>query len=76
MNMMTTERQKEYNKEYYSDPDRKKTHSLYMKEYYKKNRTKILERQSTYYFANKEKIRLYMKDYMRTYKRSNKLVNK
>lgn len=66
-----TSNQKKYNKEYYSRPDIKSSHSNYMKQYYKKNRTNILERQSEYYLNNKEKIKLYMKVYMRTYKKSN-----
>lgn len=63
---------KEYNKAYYSRPDVKESHSKYMKDYYKKNKDKILKKQSKYYIDNKDKIREYMKNYMREYKKNKK----
>jgi hypothetical protein len=63
--------QKDYNKKYYSRPDIKSSHSLYMKKYYKKHRDSILKKQCIYYVDNKERIKNYMKIYMRTYKKSN-----
>jgi len=60
---------KDYNKEYYSRPDVKEAHAKYMKDYYQKNKQKILDKQSEYYMANKEKIKNYMKKYMRNYKK-------
>lgn len=38
-----------------------------MRDYYKKNKQEILDKQKAYYQENKEKIRAYMKEYMRTY---------
>ena len=62
----------DYNKEYYSRPEVKQSHQKYMREYYLKNKKQLLVRQSKYYIANKEKIKLYMKEYMRKYKPSKK----
>jgi hypothetical protein len=62
----------DYNREYYNRPDVKESHSKYMKEYYKKNKEKLLKKQSEYYENNKEKIRNYMKKYMREYKKNKK----
>lgn len=59
----------EYNKDYYSRPEVKEAHAKYMKEYYKKNRLRLLSKQSKYYTRNKDKIKEYMKDYMRAYKK-------
>lgn len=59
----------DYNKDYYSRPDVKEAHSKYMKEYYQKNKEKLLSKQSNYYVNNKEKIKEYMKKYMRDYKK-------
>tara|TARA_B110000495_G_scaffold166194_1_gene152213 strand:+ start:66 stop:335 length:270 start_codon:yes stop_codon:yes gene_type:complete len=64
----------DYNKEYYSRPEVKQSHQKYMREYYLKNKKQLLVRQSKYYIANKEKIKLYMKEYMRKYKPSKKLL--
>ena len=58
---------KEYHKSYYSRPEIKEKHSKYMRDYYKKNKQEILDKQKSYYQENKEKIRAYMKEYMRTY---------
>ena len=68
MNAMT-DRTKEYNRDYYSRPDVKEAHAKYMREYYQKNKAKLLEKQSDYYVENKDKIKNYMKVYMRTYKK-------
>jgi hypothetical protein len=62
-----------YNKEYYSRPDIKEAHAKYMKEYYQKNKLKLLAKQSEYYVENKDKIKDYMKVYMRTYKKKSDL---
>lgn len=62
----------DYNKEYYSRPEVKQAHQKYMKDYYLKNKKRLLDRQSKYYSENKEKIKLYMKEYMRKYKPSKK----
>ena len=39
---------RDYNKEYYSRPEVKQAHSKYMKEYYLKNKKRLLTRQSEY----------------------------
>ena len=36
---------KDYNKEYYSRPDVKEAHAKYMKDYYQKNKQKIIKKQ-------------------------------
>ena len=58
---------KEYHKEYYSRPEVKERHSQDMKDYYQKNKQDLLEKQKSYYQDNKDRIRAYMKEYMRKY---------
>jgi hypothetical protein len=70
---MTTD---DYNKKYYSRPDIKAAHAKYMKEYYLKNKKHLLTKQSEYYVENKEKIKVYMKTYMRKYKPTKKSLRK
>ena len=62
---MTTD---DYNKKYYSRPEVKAAHAKYMKAYYLKHKQHLLSKQSKYYVENKEKIKVYMKTYMRKYK--------
>jgi hypothetical protein len=64
-----TKEAKEYNREYYARADVKARHSEYMKNYYKRNKLKLLKKQADYYSNNKDKIREYMKIYMREYKK-------
>ena len=45
MNAMT-DKTKEYNRDYYSRPEVKEAHAKYMREYYQKNKAKLLEKQS------------------------------
>jgi hypothetical protein len=66
---------KEYHKRYYSRPDIKEKHSEYMKEYYRKNRDTLLNKQKEYNKQNKDVINKYMRNYMRNYK-SDKVVDK
>jgi len=63
---------KDYNKRYYERPDVKAAHAKYMKEYYQKNKEKLLKKQSDYYVNHKDKIKKYMKKYMRSYKKKPK----
>ncbi len=69
---MTTNKTRDYNKDYYSRPEVKESHSKYMKAYYLKNKERLLEKQQKYYVDNKDKIKVYMKTYMRNYKPSKK----
>ena len=69
---MTSEKNKEYNKEYYARADIKARHAEYMKKYYQRNKVKLLKKQADYYTNNKDKIREYMKKYMREYKKKKK----
>lgn len=69
---MTPNKTRDYNKDYYSRPDIKESHTKYMKAYYLKNKERLLEKQQKYYVKNKDKIKTYMKTYMRNYKPSKK----
>jgi len=69
---MTPKKTRDYNKDYYSRPDVKEAHAKYMKEYYLQNKKHLLEKQSKYYVDNKDKIKVYMKTYMRNYNPSKK----
>ena len=69
---MTPSKTRDYNKDYYSRPEVKESHSKYMKAYYLKNKERLLEKQQKYYVENKDKIKVYMKTYMRNYKPSKK----
>ena len=71
---MTPNKTREYNKDYYSRPEVKEAHAKYMKDYYLKHKDHLLEKQSKYYVHHKEKIKIYMKTYMRSYKPSKKLL--
>jgi hypothetical protein len=66
---MTPDKTKKYNKDYYAREDIKESHAKYMKDYYQRNKEKLLKKQSEYYIDNKEKIKNYMKVYMRKYKK-------
>lgn len=66
---MTPDKTKKYNKDYYAREDIKESHAKYMKDYYQRNKEKLLKKQSEYYVDNKEKIKNYMKVYMRKYKK-------
>lgn len=69
---MTSEKNREYNKNYYARADIKARHAEYMKKYYQRNKEKLLKKQADYYTNNKDKIREYMKKYMRDYKKKKK----
>ena len=69
---MTPSKTRDYNKDNYSRPEVKESHSKYMKAYYLKNKERLLEKQQKYYVENKDKIKVYMKTYMRNYKPSKK----
>jgi hypothetical protein len=69
---MTPKKTRDYNKDYYSRPEVKEAHAKYMRDYYLKNKKILLEKQSKYYVENKDKIKVYMKTYMRNYKPSKK----
>lgn len=70
---MTPDKTKKYNKNYYARDDIKESHAKYMREYYQRNKEKLLKKQSDYYVDNKEKIKIYMKVYMRQYKKKSVL---
>lgn len=69
---MTSEKNREYNRNYYARADIKARHAEYMKKYYQRNKEKLLKKQADYYTNNKDKIREYMKKYMREYKKKKK----
>ena len=69
---MTPKKTRDYNKDYYARPEVKLSHAKYMKDYYLKNKKELLKKQSKYYVENKDKIKVYMKTYMRNYKPSKK----
>jgi len=73
---MTPKKTRDYNKDYYARPEVKLAHAKYMRDYYLKNKKTLLEKQSKYYVENKDKIKVYMKTYMRNYKPSKKVENK
>ena len=73
---MTPDKTKKYNKDYYSRDDIKESHAEYMKDYYQRNKEKLLKKQSKYYVDNKEKIKNYMKVYMRKYKKKKSVLRK
>ncbi len=73
---MTPDKTKKYNKDYYSREDIKESHAKYMKDYYQRNKEKLLKKQSKYYVDNKEKIKNYMKVYMRKYKKKKSVLGK
>tara|TARA_B110001454_G_scaffold90113_1_gene85984 strand:- start:509 stop:772 length:264 start_codon:yes stop_codon:yes gene_type:complete len=63
----------DYNKKYYNRPEVKTAHAKYMREYYISHKKELLVKQSKYYVDNKEKIKEYMKIYMRDYKKKKSL---
>ena len=63
----------DYNKKYYNRPEIKTAHAKYMREFYLAHKKELLVKQSKYYVDNKDKIKEYMKVYMRNYKKKNSL---